>query len=74
MAGVINVFCGKHSGLDINSCQFLGAVGQRQESGVVWEWSGEESDTFLISVVANLVAGAVFTLNPHRTVFLVSAT
>ncbi len=44
MAGVINVFCGKDSGLDISSRQFFGAVGQGQESGVIRECSGEESD------------------------------
>ena len=46
MAGVINVFCGKHSGLDISAGQFFGTVGQGEESGVIWECSGEESDNF----------------------------
>ena len=44
MAGVINVFCAKDSGLDISSGQFFGAVGQGQQSGVIRECSSEESD------------------------------
>ena len=44
MTGVINLFCGKHSGLDVSSRQFFGTVGQGQQSGVVWECSGEELD------------------------------
>src|ERR1700677_122909 len=44
MAGVINVFYGKHPGLDVSTRQFFGAVGQGQEGGVIWESSGEEPD------------------------------
>lgn len=46
MAGVIDVFCGKDSGLDISSHKFFSAVSQGQESGVIWKCSGEEADNF----------------------------
>ncbi len=44
MASVINIFCGKHSGLDVSSRQFFSTVGQGQENGIIRECSCEESD------------------------------